>query len=132
MRNKVNEKIFKIVLEKKQIKGEGTDWLSSQSKEIELTRMLNSLRIEQDKIKKYDEKIQKLKTIKETKFSKKRKYFNKERNEDKNDLVDVSEKNIDDEDVLLEEHLQNNEESLSDEEEEERNYHPVKVIKCIR
>lgn len=95
--------------------------------------MLNSLKIERDKINKYDEKIENLKKITHTKFEKRRKFFKRENKDgDDKDLVELHEKNIDDEDILLEECTMNNEEESSDEEEDESKFHSVKVFSYVR
>lgn len=95
--------------------------------------MLNSLKIERDKINKYDENIENLKKVAQTTFDKKKKFFKREnKTGDKDDLTELPEKSIDDEDILLEECVTNNEEESSDEENDENKFRSVKVIRYIR
>ncbi|KAJ8927462.1 hypothetical protein NQ314_020059 [Rhamnusium bicolor] len=127
------KKISKLEQEKQQIAADSTDWLSSQSKEIELCRVLNLLKIQYGKINEYDKKLENLKKIAETKYDKKRKRFIKKENKNEDKLELIENENIDDEDILLEEvDINNEEEGVSDEEENEDKYQPVKIYICSR
>ncbi|KAJ8975064.1 hypothetical protein NQ317_005781 [Molorchus minor] len=133
IRKQYEKRISNLEAEKQKFAFENSDWLSSQSKEIEITHMLNSLKIEQSKIAEYDKKICDLKTLKETKFDKKEKFWKKSDKIDmESNLPENEEKYLDDEDLLLEElDLKDQEPDLSDEEEENK-HHPVKIYICSR
>ncbi|KAJ8922586.1 hypothetical protein NQ315_007616 [Exocentrus adspersus] len=131
IRDNLREKILKLETERQQVQVNNTDWLSSQAKDIELTHLLNSLKIEHNKINEYDEKILKIKEQTSVRH-RKRKYFRKVDNKDESKAeTEIAESNTEDEDILLEE-SNPGEEDLSDEEEDESKFRPVKIYICSR
>lgn len=102
------------------------DWLTIQAEEIEVRKKLQKVQLEVNKIKKYDEKIVKIKSRK--KDITKTNWFNKVDNETKEDKKEVDEsENKDDLDFLIEETEEIN--SDESESEEEDKYESTKV--CI-
>jgi hypothetical protein len=111
-------KIEDLEAEKKKISSKSTDWLSTQSQEIEITRQVNELKIQQNKIMVYDKKIENLK-MKKHEIQKKK--FTK------SEMVVEKEKNDEDEDIVLDINIENEEE---EQDEEEDKYKSTKVIFC--
>lgn len=107
-------------IEKQKLSCETTDWLNSQTKEIELNVKLANLKLQQQKIKDYDKKIENLKNKQKNKRGWKKIEKNKE-------LESTEIENIDDDDIILEDLVPGiNDES--DEEIEEDKYKPVQVF----
>ncbi|CAG9766636.1 unnamed protein product [Ceutorhynchus assimilis] len=105
------------------------DWFTAQSKEIEVTRKLNELKIEEKVMLEYEEKIEKIKNNKhETKIN-----FKKSKTQQV--VAETTEQDpiiIEDEDILLDENIQDN---LDDEEEEADNknkFRPIQIIIASR
>lgn len=119
-RNRLSTQIKSLENEKQKLASETTDWLCSQSKEMEVTRKLNSLKLDRNKITDYDFKIDKIKSRKKVKIE--RKKFYKKSDSDLKDIEEVSVE--EEEDILLDEAdvLEEDEE-----ENEENKYEPVKV-----
>lgn len=107
------------------------DWLSSQAEEIEATRKLQHVQNELNKIKKFDDKIKKLRSKK--KISTKPKWLEKnvKKEEDilRNEFMNENKDNEDDTEFLLE-----NIDASDDEKEEEieNKYEPTKIFICSR
>lgn len=102
---------------KKQISTDSTDWITSQSKEIEITRQITELKIQENKIADYDKKIEDLKKkkneIKKKKIIKTATLVSKEENENEDEII-------------LETDNSDNEQETED--EELNTYKPTKVL----
>lgn len=97
-REELEKTVVSLNDEKKNINSSNTDWLSSQAEEIEINKKLQQLKLEIDKITKFDEKINKIKS--------KKKELNKSKWLDK---VDKSEKpdELKEEDIISKENEDN-------------------------
>lgn len=122
-RNKLTTQIKSLESEKQKLSSEITDWLCSQSKEIEVTRKLNSLKLENNKINDYDLRIAEIKNRKKVKIDRK-KYYKKNDAE----VKDLEETAVEEDDILLDEADVVEED---EEEVEEHKYEPIKVCKKI-
>lgn len=122
IRNHLNKKISTLEEEKAKIASESNDWLSSQAKEIEITRKLNELKLEHNMIMDYDKKILYLEDL-----SKQRAEFKKKKWNVQNRVNDLLEEiTVDDyEDVLLKEPA--DDEVIDDEQDVNQKFEPVKV-----
>lgn len=105
----------------KQQKNEETDWLTTQTKEIEISRNLNELKLKETRIKEYEKKIQDIKNLKEIESEKKFRTLNEAI--DENTMAS----DIEDENILLDD-IDIVQEYLSDEEDLSNTYEPIKVI----
>ncbi|XP_028139736.1 ATP-dependent DNA helicase DDX11 isoform X2 [Diabrotica virgifera virgifera] len=135
-KDNLSESISKLLKEKENFSKNSTDWLSSQSKEIEINFKLNTLRQEQSKILEYNKKLEDIKKLKQ--FNNRRKFIAKNKSVDKSkiekSIENENNESVDDEDILLEESLdvvEKNEEPF-DEDEENEKYEPIKIYICSR
>ncbi|XP_076257431.1 putative ATP-dependent DNA helicase DDX11-like protein 8 isoform X1 [Rhynchophorus ferrugineus] len=130
----LHEKIEALADKKKALSSDDTNWFETQSQEIEITRKLHELKIEQNTLIDYEKKIEKFKkgNLKSVRVnSKKSNTKNKEPPTANEDVKELS-KDIEDEDIILEE---NNQDILSEEESDEDDittYHPTQVIIASR
>lgn len=124
IRNEINNSIQKLELEKTAC-SEGSDWLESQTKEIGITRKLQKLRLQQNRMLEYEKKIEDIqsKAMKKEKI----KQFRKT-NKIEPIAGESSEQtdSIDEDDLLLYE-TEPSEEDSESEEENEDGFEPVKV-----
>lgn len=107
------------------------DWFNAKTKEIELTRLLNTLKLEYNKIKEYDEKIEKLKAEKDAEEKKKvwkKNSIKKIKEADHDDELQME--SIDEDELVLNDQNEYDyefAESDEDEEDENKKYEPIKV-----
>lgn len=116
--------------EKQNVNVESSDWIASQTKEIELTHKLNELILEQRRIEEYDSKIEKLTS--KGKISKEKntnKWTNLKKTETQ-EQESVKEAD-DDDDLVLEDTVTGHLDEGSDEDEIEDKYMPTKVTQTI-
>lgn len=124
-RFELNETVQLLKIEKEKLSSSGDDWLSSQSQEIEITKKLQTLQLEINKIIKNDEKIAKLKSQK--KYIEKNKFKSNEK-KDIQKLESVNDENEEDIEFLLEDNIDLNLDVESDNDEEvEDAYEGIKV-----
>ncbi|RZB39133.1 putative ATP-dependent RNA helicase DDX11, partial [Asbolus verrucosus] len=120
-KNALKTRIDALELQKRNITSNSSDWLSTQSQEIELTRQINELKIEQNKINEYDVRIEKLK---------KKKNDIKKKRLGKSELITVNERSDEDDEIVLDGQSDNEEEDCDD--EERNKYKPTKIFICSR
>lgn len=124
-RFELNETVQLLKIEKEKLSSSGDDWLSSQSQDIEITKKLQTLQLEINKINKNDEKIAKLKSQK--KDIEKNKFKSNEKKEIEK-LEWVNDENEEDTEFLLEDNINLNLDDESDNDEEvEDAYEGIKV-----
>lgn len=128
--NSLKDKINELQQQIKELQSESTDWLTSQSKEIEISRELHKLKLEDSKIEEYYKKINDLKRNKRKmlkSFSAFQGKENKSNNSNKmNDSQDENVPDVEDDDLLLDDVVEvRNEDDIEDEIEEK--YSPTKV-----
>lgn len=123
IRNHLQRKLSTLQEEKRKVSNESSDWLSCQAKEIEITRKLHELKIEQDKISEYDKKIANLKDLNKEKVALKRWKANKKLNTNEKVLEEALSE--EDDNILLEEPSE--EEIDKNDEDESQKFQPVKV-----
>ncbi|XP_030765068.1 ATP-dependent DNA helicase DDX11 [Sitophilus oryzae] len=132
----LSEQITSLELEKVELAKEEKDWFKAQSKEIIITQKLNHLKIEENKILAYKEKIDKIKAVnvENTRIKNPKPKIIKESVKLKLPVSDLAEeKAIDDEDILLEEKDPCDvKDESSDEEDENMKYHPTQIIIASR
>ncbi|XP_017769613.1 PREDICTED: putative ATP-dependent RNA helicase DDX11-like protein 8 [Nicrophorus vespilloides] len=117
--------------EKDLLKASKDDWIASQAKEISITRKLNELKLESDKIENYYKKIEELKKKKKKYKLDRSKYLKKAKNVE-DEVDEFGEKKSDnlEDDLLLAEIVDVDEEENEDEIEDK--YAPVKIFICSR
>lgn len=133
--NSLKDKIKELQQQIKELQSESTDWLTSQSKEIEISRELHKLKLEDGKIEEYYKKINDLKRNKRKmlkSFSAFQGKENKSNNSNKtDDLKDENVPGVEDDDLLLDDIVEvRNEDDI--EEEIEEKYSPTKIYICSR
>ncbi|KAL3265964.1 hypothetical protein HHI36_010151 [Cryptolaemus montrouzieri] len=128
-RKSLSKLIVQYQSEKEALAKDSADWLTSQSKEIEITRKLTAIQLQQTRLLEYDMKMKK---IQESIGIKKLKKFHKnEELKDKNIVDNPDLADIDDEVMVLEEMVE--EDAFSDEEDKENDkFEPVKIYICSR
>lgn len=123
LRRKLVESINELESEKQKLSSDTSDWLNSQTKEIELNTVLTKVKLEQQKILDYDKKIESLKNKQKNK-----KYNNrvkKERSEPESEVLVNND--VDDEDLILEDLVPGINDESDEEEEDDNKYRPVQV-----
>lgn len=109
---------------------EDEDWISTQSKELDIAQKLNELQLESRKIDEYDKKIIKLKK-RDTEIKAKKRFTqnSKAKNGDlETNLIKANDGDCEDDDNLLLEELDNKNEESDEEEAEEDKFEEVKVL----
>lgn len=89
-----------------------------------MNRKLDDLKIEQKKIIAYDEKIEKIISVKGNKFKQKRKLL---KGLDSQELNKNDEKNVEEDEIILDDNPHNAPDEYDNQEENEEQYKPVKV-----
>ncbi|XP_044253892.1 ATP-dependent DNA helicase DDX11 [Tribolium madens] len=119
-RETLKSQIEELEIKKRQVSNNSTDWLSTQAQEIELTRQINELKIQQNKIDEYDKKIENLKKKKnEKKFVKTKSLVVKEVNENEDD------------EIVLETDVHSDDEK-EESDDESPIHRPTKIFICSR
>ncbi|XP_056637299.1 putative ATP-dependent RNA helicase DDX11-like protein 8 isoform X3 [Diorhabda sublineata] len=124
------ETLTKLIKEKDILSKDTNDWLSSQSKEIEMNYKINALKLKESKIIEYENKIKQIKKFKNTKLNKP-KFFIKMKNIENVEQFLEHEDDIDDDDILPKESISENKEGISDD-ETSNTYEPIKIYICSR
>ncbi|KAJ3659284.1 hypothetical protein Zmor_010980 [Zophobas morio] len=117
----LESQIIELQNQKCKVSSNTSDWLSTQSQEIELTRKINELKIQHNRIIDYDTKMENLKKKKNDIHKKKL---------IKREVIVEKEKNDDDDDIVLE--VGNNADEEEESEECESKYKPTKIFICSR
>lgn len=126
---KLKNHITKLETEKELLAADTTDWLVSQSKELEITRELNALKVSENGILEYNKKIQDIQDMKNDYSLKKKFHKILAHKLKKSDIVcdDNIKEKCDEEDLLPEEETTHEKEAESEDETEDK-YEPLKVI----
>lgn len=118
---------MKLEMEKQKCAESTGDWLTSQYKEMKISKELHLLKSEKSKIIEYDKKINDIQN-----FKQKRSKFNFKVDR-KDGIIDETVEEKNDYELFLPEDSENLKDDSSDEEELENKYHPIKVnmfLKC--
>lgn len=126
-RRSLDAQALKLEQEKGLLVSGTVDWIETQTQEIAITQKLRLLKLQQEKIKDYDKKIEKMYSKRKDKQSK-QKYIAKTVEKEELDKTPGENDNHED-DILLEEVAFGCEDQSSDEDESEEKYQPVKVCK---
>ncbi|KAL1505317.1 hypothetical protein ABEB36_004910 [Hypothenemus hampei] len=132
----ISEEITRLnLLKQEYVKEEQRDWFSAQSKEIEVTRKFNELKLEEMKMLNYEMKIDKIRN--RQKKHERKGYKNKSNSKESTKNEELCEENsmkVDEEDMLLSEGIDGKEDSSDDEENTDPNntYQPVQIIIASR
>lgn len=134
----LSEQIKTLETEKQQLSNEEKDWFTSQSKEMEVTRKLNALKIEERRILDYEKKINNIKNASKNskiynfKNSNANKFSSVQNKDNSLNAVEDSDQSVEDEDILLEESSQINDDKESDDEDDTVTFKPTQIIIASR
>lgn len=127
-------KIANLENEKIKLDASTDDWMSLQSKQIEINRVLDTLKLQYNKIIQYDEKISSLKEKYYSEKKSQKKFWLQKENTDKDVDILSDSAQASEEDLIFDEDDLNKPEDLSDNENDDdlNKYTPIKIFICSR